>query len=206
MAISVDWATGLITVNQGDPEVTWVGGSTYELDTDAFRLTLKALEASVEGMAWPRITKHNTVVVIDGIQYVRSWEIINGYTVQCLPNSAWRLRMDGQSNNNFHSEGILVLNSVQVIPANSAGNTVTETGTSGLTPDESTKLDTAANEAELARKLVDADETLVDGSTGNLTVIDPDDGVTVLRTRSVKNKTGGDIVIPDDAPSTRTKD
>jgi len=206
MAISVDWGSKLITVNQSDTEISFVSGSTYQLDTNAFRLALKALEDDETGIPFNRITKHNKVVTIDGINYVRSWEILNGYTVVCLPDTAWRLRMDGQSNNNFHSEGILILNNVQVIPSNSAGNTVTETGVSGLTAQEATDLTTAASEAELARKLIDANETLVDGQTGNLTVIDPDDGVTVLRTRSVKSKSGGDITIPDDAPASRTKD
>jgi len=147
MAISVKWGTGVITVNQTDPELTFVSGDTYELDTNAFRLALKALE---EGQPFVRTNKHNTIVTIDGINYVRSFEIINGYTVQFLPNSPWRVRMDGASNNNIHSEGILIQNQVQVIPSNSAGNTVTETGTSGLTPQESQALlDIDANVAQI---------------------------------------------------------
>ncbi len=172
MAISVKWGTGLITINQSDTEVTFISGTTYELDTDAFRLALKALEDNEEGMPYPRITKHNTVVVIDGVNYVRSWEIINGYTIQCLPNSSWRLKMDGLSNNNFHSEGILILNDVQVIPSNSAGNT--ETGTSGLTVGE-------AAELVLIRKLFsNRQEVVLDTGVVYLRTYD-DDGSTLIQ-------------------------
>jgi hypothetical protein len=174
MAISVDWPTKVITVNQSDPEVSLVSGTTYELDTDAFRLALKALSDDEEGMPWPRITKHNTVVVLDGVNYVRSWEIINGYTVQVLPDSSWRLQMDGESNNNFHSNGILVQNSVQVIPANSAGNTITETGVSGLTAQESADLTAAVTAAVLARKAL-YNRMHTDPVTGKITVYDDDD-------------------------------
>lgn len=201
MAISIDWPSAVITINQTDPEVSLVSGTTYELDTNAFRLAIKALEDDPEGMPWPKVTRHNTVITIDGIQYVRSWEILPPYTVVCLPDTGWRLRMDGQSNNNIHSEGILTLNSVQVIPQNSAGNTVTQTGVSGLTAQESADLATTKAEAELARKLMDADRVLSDGDSGNMLWIDADDGVTVLRTKNVKDKDGNPIDIPEGAPA-----
>ena len=201
MAISIDWPNAVITINQTDPEVSLVSGTTYELDTNAFRLAIKALEDDPEGMPWPKVTRHNTVVTIDGIQYVRSWEILPPYTVVCLPDTGWRLRMDGQSNNNIHSEGTLTLNSVQVIPQNSAGNTVTQTGVSGLTAQESADLATTKAEAELARKLMDADRVLSDGDSGNMLWIDADDGVTVLRTKNVKDKDGNPIDIPEGAPA-----
>lgn len=172
MAISIDWGTGVITVNQTDPELTFVSGDTYELDTNAFRLTLKALE---EGAPFVRTNKHNTIVTIDGINYVRSFEIINGYTIQFLPDSSWRVRMDGASNNNVHSEGILVQNQVQVIPSNSAGNTVTETGTSGLTASESQALlDIDSNVDTLQTDVSDLD----DGVFGQKALIDAVDKYT----------------------------
>lgn len=56
-------------------------------------------------------------------------------------------------------------------------------------------------EVTLTRKLVDADRVLVDGQTGNMQWIDADDGVTVLRTKNVRSKSGGAITMPDDAPA-----
>lgn len=181
MAISIDWPTGVITINQSDPEVSLVSGTTYELDTPAFRLALKALEDDVAGIMWPRTHRHNTTVTIDGINYVRSFEIINGYTITVLPDTPWRLRMDGLSNNNLHSEGILNLNSVQVIPANSAGNTTTEVGVSGLTAQESADLATAASGAPDLADLVKHhhNKQLTSPTTGRMTLYD-DDGVTPL--------------------------
>lgn len=140
MAISIDWHTKLITLNQTDSEVSLVSGTTYELDTYAFFRTVISLADDEAGMPFDDPLFHKAKTTISGVIYVDSVEIINGYTLLVLPDSSWRLRMDGATNNNFHDEGVLVLNNVQVIPANSAGNTISETGTSGLTPDESQQL------------------------------------------------------------------
>ena len=209
MAITIDWPSGVISVQQSDTDIlTDLGGGLYKFDTDAFRLELKDLEDSEEGMPWTRTHLHNTTVAISGVTYVRAIELLAPYTIQFLPNSQWSVLMDGQSNNNFHDvqAGRLTQNQVQVIPQNSAGNTVVETGVSGLTTAEADDLLLAATEAELARKLMDADRVLTDGDSGNMLWIDADDGVTVLRTKSVKDKTGGAIVIPPDAPAEERRD
>lgn len=54
------------------------------------------------------------------------------------------------------------------------------------------------------RKLIDADEVLTEDLDGNWTLIDPDDGVTVLRTRTVRDKNNAVITLPDGAPARRT--
>ena len=54
------------------------------------------------------------------------------------------------------------------------------------------------------RKLIDADEVLEDGDTDNWTILDPDDGVTVLRRRSVTDKDGLPITLPKGSPARRT--
>ena len=87
-----------------------------------------------------------------------------------------------------------------------------QTGISGLTTEESAALieaksaaETASSAAELTRKLFDADEFLTEDATENWTLIDSDDGVTVLRTRTVLDKDGNPIEIPTGAPSQRTR-
>lgn len=139
--IQIDWPTQTITVDRSDIDIlTPLGGGVYRFDTDAFRLELKDREDDADGIVWPRTHRHNSTVTISGIQYVRTIEILNGYTITFTPNESWRVSMDGASNNNFHDVGILNMNMVQVIPQNSAGNTVTETQVSGLTLAESQAL------------------------------------------------------------------
>lgn len=197
MAITVNWPTGVITIPKAD--LTLVSGTLYELDTDWLRLQLKDLEDDAAGMPWPDTHRHNTEVTVAGVTFARTFEIINGYSIQ-FEDGAYSVRLVGSNNNLFDVEaGILVQNQVQVIPGNSAGLITKETGTSGLTAQESAEL-------SLIRKLIDADRVLVDGDTGNMQWIDADDGVTVLRTKSVKNKAGGAIVMPDDAPAEERRD
>jgi len=76
---------------------------------------------------------------------------------------------------------------------------------SGLTDAESAALITTADEATLARKLADADETLAEGDDSNWVLIDSDDGVTVLRTPPVKDKHGNAITLPAGVPASRTR-
>jgi hypothetical protein len=51
MAISINWATKVITVPQAD--LALVAPGLYELDVDTFRLALKDIEDSEAGMAFP---------------------------------------------------------------------------------------------------------------------------------------------------------
>lgn len=119
MALSVNWSTGVITVPQAD--LTLVTGTLYEHDTDAFRLELRSLEASVAGMPWPDTHTHNTEVTVAGITYARVIEIINGYSIE-YEDGSYSVRLAGSNNNIFDVEnGILVQNQVQVIAQNSAG-------------------------------------------------------------------------------------
>lgn len=118
--ISVDWANKKINIPQSD--LTLVGGTLYELDTDALRLMLKNLEDDVTGMPFPDTHRHNTEVTVAGTTFARVIEIINGYSVQFTPDSQWTVRLVGSNNNIFDVEnGILIQNQVQVIPGNAAG-------------------------------------------------------------------------------------
>jgi hypothetical protein len=173
MAITVDPITLIISVPQAD--ITFISGTLYELDTDWFRLQLKAWEASAEGMPFEDTHVHNTQVTVAGTTFFRTIEIVNGYSVQFTPNTQWSVRLSGSNNNIFDVEnGILVQNQVQVIAQNSAGGIVVETGVSGLTATEASQLAEIDNVRKLMQNRMETNP-----STGILTVYDDDD-VTIL--------------------------
>jgi hypothetical protein len=173
MAITIDWATKVISVPQAD--LTFITGTLYEMDTDWFRLQLKALEASIEGMPFEDTHVHNTAVTVAGTTFFRTIEIVNGYSVEFTPDSQWSVRLANSNNNIFDVEnGILVQNQVQVIAQNSAGGQVVETGVSGLTSEESSKLDGIDTTLTVLRKL-QMNKMITDPSTGVLTIYDDDD-------------------------------
>lgn len=131
MAVTIDWATREITVPQAD--LTLITGTLYELDTDTFRLTLKDIEDSDDGIVFEDTHRHNTEVTVAGTTFARTVEIINGYTVT-FENGAYTVRLVGSNNNLFDVEnGILNQNNVQIIAQNSAGLIVTSGGGGGPT-------------------------------------------------------------------------
>jgi len=127
MAITIDWGnTYKIQVPQAD--LTLVSGTLYELDTDQFRLDLKSLEASEDGMPFSKTHDHNTQYEVAGVTYARSIEILSPYSVE-FEDGAYSVRLTGSNNNIFDIQnGILVQNQVQVIPTNSAGLVAVSTG------------------------------------------------------------------------------
>lgn len=122
MAISVNEVTKVITIPQAD--LTSLGGSDYELDTNALRLELKNWEASVAG-SWRSITHlHNLPVTVGGVTLARTFEIINGYTIEFQDvGSPYRVNLVGSNNNILD---VKVLNQVSVASANSAGLTFSQ--------------------------------------------------------------------------------
>ena len=115
MAISIDWGTKVISVPQS--YLTLISGTLYNLDTNQFRLDLRALEASDPGMAYLKTHNHNTTVTLSGIDYARVVELINGYTVE-FENGAYAVNLDGSNNNILD---VAVRNNVSVGANNSAG-------------------------------------------------------------------------------------
>lgn len=77
------------------------------------------------------------------------------------------------------------------------------TGAAALTPQQEAELSQASDEALLTRKLLDADEDLA--ADGTWVLKDSDDGVTVLRTRTVTDKSDGVIDLPVGAPAKRVR-
>jgi len=130
--INVDWGTRTIYIPQS--YLTLVSGTLYELDTNQLRLDLKDLEDDDEGMPHPDTHRHNTEVTIAGTTFVRTIEIINGYSVE-FEDGQYSVRLVGSNNNIFDIQNnILNQNQVQVIPTNSAGMVVAPSSNSnGLT-------------------------------------------------------------------------
>lgn len=161
MALSIDWATKVITVPQAD--LTNLGGGVYELDVDAFRLELKAIEDNEDGIVFPDTHRHNTTVTLAGATYARSVELINSYTVE-FEDGSYTVVCVGAN----HNVGdVKVVNSVSLIIGNSAG-LITVTSGSGVT--EQDKEDIAAlvaldlevinNNVKKASKLIPASEDI----------------------------------------------
>jgi hypothetical protein len=115
MAISIDWGNQIILVPKS--YLTHIAGLLYELDTNQFRLDLKALEASEAGMCHLDTHDHNTTYVVSGVTYARKLEIINGYEVT-FEDGQYRVRLAGSNNNILD---VATVNQVGIAPQNSAG-------------------------------------------------------------------------------------
>jgi hypothetical protein len=166
MTIAINWATKVITVTQAD--LTLVSAGLYELDVNAFRLALKDIEDSGDGMAFPDTHRHNTEVTLSGVTYARFFEIINGYTVTFeSTGTPYTVRCVGANHNIADVKNV---NDVSLIIGNSAGLIVVSSG-SGLSADQDQRL--ARIEKFLRNKRI------TDPVTGQQTVFD-DDGASVL--------------------------
>jgi hypothetical protein len=148
MPPSVNWSTQRITIPQSD--LTLVSGVLYELDVDEFRLDLKDIEDGEEGIAFPDTHRHNTQVTLSGVTYARTFEVINGYTVEFEDTgSPYTVRCIG-ANHNLADVFVAGTTEVSLIIGNSAGLITVSSG-SGLS--------TAQDEAlTLIKNLIEADE------------------------------------------------
>jgi len=118
MAISIDWATKVISVPKADLALVDIGPPEIRsLDTDQFRKDLNALQAGEIGMAFETTHQHTAPVTLGGVTFARQIEIINGYTVT-FEAGAYAVNLPG-SNNNISD--VTNLNSVSVRSSNSAG-------------------------------------------------------------------------------------
>ena len=105
----------------------------YELDVNQFRLDLKAIEASEEGIPFVDTHRHNTEVSLAGITLARTVEIINGYTVTFeSTGSPYRVKCVGANHN---ISDVQNLNEVSLIIGNTAGLMRVSVG-SGLSQEE----------------------------------------------------------------------
>lgn len=133
MAITINWATKVITVPQAD--LTPLGGSVYELDLDWFRMQLKSLEDDAEGIVYLDTHRHNTIVSLAGITLARVIEIINGYTVT-FQDGQYAVNAVGANSN---IADVINLNQVSLRTFNSSGLVQITTG-SGVTEQDKTDI------------------------------------------------------------------
>lgn len=166
---SINWTNKRITLQQS--ELTLVSGVLYELDVDAFRLALKDIEDSEEGVAFDVTHRHNTQVVLSGVTYARTFEIINGYSLAFEDTgSAYTVRCVG-ANHNLADVFVPGGSEVSLIIGNSAGLIAVSGGGGGPTAaqiadavwDEPTAGHVAAGSMGLlaAQKLTAGQETML---------------------------------------------
>lgn len=123
MTISIDWATKIILVNKVDMVlIQTVPSVIYQLDLDVFRLILKDIEDSSDGMAFERTHKHSESVTVGGAVLARVIQFVNGYTVEFEDDGTaagqYRVQTVG-ANSNIGS--VIQVNQVSVSTSNSAG-------------------------------------------------------------------------------------
>lgn len=133
--ITINWNTKIITIptsfmtlvsgvpgtgnNQANPAL-------YDLDVNALRLALKDIEDS-DGMPYLDTHRHNSEVTISGVTYARTFELINGYTVNfdSTTYDHYTVRCFGANHNLAEARQP---STVSLIIGNSAGLIVTAGG------------------------------------------------------------------------------
>lgn len=145
MTLSINW-TGAdpnppykarITVPQA--YLTFVTGSLYELDTDAFWDDLKSREDDEDGIVFGDLQIRFSSYTVAGVTFAPAL-LMQAEVVFEDTGSAYSVRLAGTNNDIFDVEnGILIpTDKVTIIAQNSAG--LVEVGTSGLTATESQQL------------------------------------------------------------------
>jgi hypothetical protein len=116
--ISIDWGTKIISIPKA--YTTLVQASPTEirdLPLNQFRLDLKTLEASSEGMPHLKTHRHNTEISLGGIVYARTIEIISGYTIT-FEDGNYAVNLTGANSN---VGDVVNLNQVSIRSQNAAG-------------------------------------------------------------------------------------
>ena len=165
MAVSITWPTGVIFVPRADMPVIQASPEVREFDLEQFRIDLKTLEATSEGIVYPDTTVHFTQYTISGFLYARAFQVIAPYSVE-FEDGQYAVAAFGANANVLD---VKVQNQVSYNSQNSGGLLITDT--SGLTATE-------AAELELILKLF-RNRRETDPVTGQHRVFD-DDSLTVL--------------------------
>ena len=176
MAVSVDYLTYEITIPQSD--MTLISGTLYEYDVEDFGTELHLIQEAQSGIPHPTMFQRTAVVVIAGINYARAFEVIAPYTIK-FEDGQYAVRLVG-NNNNLFDEGIIVRNQVSVIPTNSAGLVIAETGVSGLTPAESAALLQIESDVTLIQADIATMQASVTNIEGDIVTIQTDQGTMAM--------------------------
>ena len=103
----------------------------------------------MDGIVFEDAQSHSPAYTVAGVTYARRVEILNStnssntdvYEVFFDPDTQYSVRLAGSNNNIFDIQNAILANTTtQVIPQNSAGLQIVETGVSGLTAAESQQL------------------------------------------------------------------
>lgn len=116
--ISIDWKNRVIFIPRND--LTLIQSfpvEIRELNINWFRLQLKSLEDSEDGMLFPDTHRHNTEVSLGGLTFARVVEIINDYTIE-FEDGQYAVNLTGANTNAGDRVNV---NQVSVRSANSAG-------------------------------------------------------------------------------------
>lgn len=118
MAITIDWGTRVIFIPRNDLTLIQLAPTEIrELNLNEFRMSLKDLEDSEDGIAFPDTHRHNTEVTIAGLVLARVIEIINGYTIT-FEDGQYAVNLVGANSN---VADVVNVNQVSVRSQNSAG-------------------------------------------------------------------------------------
>lgn len=132
---TINWSTKVIFVPQS--ELTFISSGRYGLDINTFRIALKDLEDSEEGIVCPTTHLHNTEVSLSGVTYARIFQIINGYTITFEDvGSPYSILVSGGNHNIADVKNV---NQVSLIVGNSAGLISVVSG-SGVTAQDKTDI------------------------------------------------------------------
>lgn len=118
--IWIDWDNKIINVPKSNLLLIQSSPTEiYQLDLNEFRLDLKALEASIDGMAFLDTHLHYPPVSVGGVTLARVVQIINDYTVT-FEDGKYAVNLLGANSN---VGDVINVNQVSVRSANSAGLT-----------------------------------------------------------------------------------
>ena len=127
MAYSVNWVLRVVSIPTTDLVV--VSGNHYQLPMYACLIEIRRLESAfTEGLWAAQILEHtNPKLDFAGANYAGFDKFLNGYTV-AFTGSVERVDLVGSNNDLIDA---LVVNGVSVVPSNSAGLQIVETGAGG---------------------------------------------------------------------------
>jgi len=118
LTITIDWKTSIINIPKADLTLVQTTPSEIrQLDINDFRLILKALEASVEGMPFPKTHVHYPEITVSGVTLARSVIILEPYTIT-FENGQYAVNL---INANSNIADRVNVNQVSVRSSNSAG-------------------------------------------------------------------------------------
>jgi hypothetical protein len=141
MAISIAWGTKVIYVPKADTQIVQsLPTEVRQLNLNDFRLDLKALEASEEGMPELDTHVHIAPITFGGVTLARVVEIINGYTVT-FEDGSYAVNLVGANSN---VADVTNVNQVSIRSSNSAGLTFSEAINQQSFTDNSVHISTTA--------------------------------------------------------------